>query len=150
MGLLNNFKEMKHTLILLLFSCAAWGQTAEDYYNSGSVASESGYLKDAIIYYTAAIELNPKYAEAYCDRCAAKYDLNKRDLNMLKEAIEDCNRAIELNPKYADAYYNRGICKYMMENYIAAIEDYKRAFELNPKDKDFERMLKKAQKKVAK
>jgi len=57
---------------------------------------------EAIEDLTKAIELNPRYAEAYAGRGTAKAD--KRDFT---GAIEDFTIAIELQPSYAMAYIGR-------------------------------------------
>jgi tetratricopeptide (TPR) repeat protein len=50
----------------------------------------------AIQNYNQAIELNPKYADAFIDRGVAYADLKQ-----FEKAIQDYNQAIELNPKDA-------------------------------------------------
>ena len=59
--------------------------------------------QEAIADYDKAIELNPKYFNAYYNRGTAKDGLKQ-----YKESIADYDKAIELDPKYFDAYYNRG------------------------------------------
>jgi len=60
----------------------------------------------AIIEFTTAIEINPRYAEAYHERRLA-YDAKcEYDL-----AISDYNKAIEINPRYEKAYNNRRLAK---------------------------------------
>ena len=61
------------------------------------------FYKKAIADFDKAIELNPKYADAYYNRGIAK-----RQLKQYKEAIADYDKAIKLNPKDANVYYNRG------------------------------------------
>jgi len=118
--------------------------------------------KKQIELYTKAIELNPKYADAYNNRGNAheKLDENDKaladydiaiDLNpveyvytnrgilydKLKEndkALEDYNKAITLNPKYAAAYNNRGRVYQKLKENDKALADYNRAVELNPND----------------
>ncbi|MCZ7380031.1 MAG: tetratricopeptide repeat protein [Candidatus Methanoperedens sp.] len=51
--------------------------------------------------YNKAIELNPKYAEAYNNRGAVYIYSNEFD-----KAIKDYNKAIELDPKFASGYQN--------------------------------------------
>jgi len=129
---------MKYTIILLLLSCALWGQDdtnsptlihikdtvksyyigerghyeAEDYYwyHKGWDAERHDKYKKAIEYYTKAIELNPKYADAYFER-----GFNKLQLKKYNEAIVDYTKAIELYPN--DRFYlSRGCANYELKN----------------------------------
>ena len=89
-------------LALMCLSCSTDGakeQTSigDDYYGRGE-------FDQAIASYSKAIELDPKYENAYNNRGLAYDDQGKFD-----QAIADYSMAIELDPKYIDAYYNRGI-----------------------------------------
>ena len=84
-------------------------------------------LNRKIEFYSQAIELNPKFAEAYYNRGNAKYNMKRYE-----EAIKDYSEAIGLNPNDAEAYYNRGNAKYNMKRYEEAIKDYSEAIGLNP------------------
>ncbi|MBR0260273.1 MAG: tetratricopeptide repeat protein [Selenomonadaceae bacterium] len=53
--------------------------------------------------YDEVIELNPNFAEAYCNQGIAYFNLTQYE-----RAIQDFNKAIELNPNFAEAYINRG------------------------------------------
>ena len=81
----------------------------------------------AITHYTKAIELNPNFAEAHCNRGFVY--ANKDDLN---SAIQDFNTAIELNPNFAEAYYNRGFAYNNKGDFDTAIKDFDTAIFLNP------------------
>ena len=48
------------------------GQTAEEYFNSGSAYYKLGNYKDAIVDYSMAIRINPDDAYAYKNRGIAK------------------------------------------------------------------------------
>jgi len=74
---------------------------SETYYNQGNAKTN---LKEAIKDFNKAIELNPKFAEAYLTR-----GMTKARLQDYTGAIKDYNKALELNPKCAKAYYNRGL-----------------------------------------
>ncbi|GAH96835.1 unnamed protein product, partial [marine sediment metagenome] len=54
--------------------------------------------------FAKAIQLNPKYANAYYNRGIAYGELRQHT-----KAVSDYTRAIELDPKYTEAYYNRGV-----------------------------------------
>ena len=60
-------------------------------------------FNSAIIYYTKAIELDPKLTAAYNNRGNAYHNLKNYEV-----AIADYTKAIELDPKLAAAYNNRG------------------------------------------
>ena len=84
------------------------------------------YIKKAVDAYTKAIELNPKFAEAYNDRGVAYADLGNPT-----RAIKDYNKAIQLNP-HALPYNNRGVTYSKLGNYQQAINDFNKAIELDP------------------
>lgn len=83
-------------LLVLIYRCIKKKieETAEVYNSRGAT---KGYLKDftgAILDFSKAIKLNPKYAVAYYNRGNAKCDLKD-----CKDGIADYNKAIELNPE---------------------------------------------------
>ncbi len=96
--------------------------------NLGTVYNREGHPDRAISCYNKAIELNPKYAEAFNNR---GYTYNALGRN--QQAISDCNKAIELNPKHAGAFYNRGTVHGRLGQNQRAISDFNKAIELNPK-----------------
>ena len=83
---------MKKLIILLLFiPLVSFGQTAEEYYQSGYDKDEAGDYNGAIADYTKVIELNPNYADAYFSR-----GLSKSDLKDLTGACADWKKAASL------------------------------------------------------
>ena len=97
------------------------------YNNSAKAHSVEGDLAQAISFLTTAIELNPRYAEAYSNR-GAFHDA----LGQLNNALADLNKAIELDPQFAAAYYNRGIAYAGSGQTAKAVSDYDKAIELIP------------------
>ncbi|HOW17928.1 MAG TPA: tetratricopeptide repeat protein, partial [Phycisphaerae bacterium] len=93
----------------------------------GMVLDARGDYQQAIAYYSRAIELEPRFAEAYCNRAATYRRIGNYDL-----AIRDATRAIELNPDYAEAYNNRANAYGMLRQYDAAIRDYTKALQIRP------------------
>jgi tetratricopeptide (TPR) repeat protein len=85
---------------------------------------------EAIVNYTKAIALEPKFAEAYYGRGTTYYLLKQN-----KEALADFDRAIQLKPKLAEAYSSRAII-YQDTNLSAAISDAKQVVALQPKNQD--------------
>ena len=77
---------------------------AADAYGKGVASLDKGETDAAIAFFNRAIELNAKYAPAYCDRGLA--------LTMKGEpekAIADLTQAIRLAPNGGRSYFNRGL-----------------------------------------
>jgi tetratricopeptide (TPR) repeat protein len=79
----------------------------------------------AIANYSKAIEINPRFAEAYNNRGLA-YAYK----GQYGQAISDYNKAIETNPKLAEAYYNRGAAYYLNGEHDKACKDVRKAQSL--------------------
>lgn len=94
----------------------------DDYFAQGVEKGLQGDNLGAIVAYTEAIRLNPKYAEAYNRRGIVYVNLGDK-----QAAIDDFTQAIKINPNYAKAYYNRGFVYHQQGNYIAAISEYNQA-----------------------
>jgi TPR repeat protein len=123
------------------------GDEFADRYNRGWAAHQKGDNQAAVSYMTSAIEINPKYPDAYnergltydalgqFDRAIADYNRGKSyqvagDLN---QAIVDYSSSIRLEPS-SDAYGNRGDAFDKAGDVDAAIRDYTEAIRLNPND----------------
>jgi tetratricopeptide (TPR) repeat protein len=100
---------------------------AADFANRGFAYFDMGDLDHAVADYTRAIQLDPKFAQAYSGRCAVQ--IKKGDLAL---AIDDCNQAIVLDPKLAIAYNNRGLAKQAQGDTAGAAADTARAQQLDP------------------
>src|SRR5437773_3581026 len=89
--------------------------------------SESDF-EGAITDYTRALELYPKYTEAYRERGVAKASKKEPDL---QGAIADLDRAIELDPDDAVAYAERADVQAKRKQYGAAIKDIQEAIDFD-------------------
>jgi tetratricopeptide (TPR) repeat protein len=105
--------------------------SAIDYFNNANAKEEAGNHAGAIDDYTKAIELNPKFAEAYLNRGNLQFKLE-----YYAAAIGDFDKAIELNPNNASVFNNRGLAKFKTQDFEGAIADYNRAIRLNPQFSD--------------
>ncbi|MBN2581058.1 MAG: tetratricopeptide repeat protein [Pirellulales bacterium] len=98
-------------------------------YNKATRTIAAGKLDHVIEDYTQAIELHPKFAEAYCNRGLAYQKSGEKD-----KALADFRKAIELNPKFSAAYQVQGTCYLVSSQFDQAIADFTKALELNPQD----------------
>ncbi len=102
-------------------------RTAVEWYRLGLVAYRGGSYERAVICFSQAIELKPRFASAYNDRGSALLMLRRYDL-----AIDDFSQAMLIKPDLAAAYHNRGLAYTRKKMYWQAIGDYSRAIELKP------------------
>jgi len=84
--------------------------------------------KDAVSFFTRAVESNPSSSVAWFCRGTVLI-LNRQDY---PGAIEDLNRALKLDPLYGQAYLNRGFCREQLTDYGGALSDYRKAAEIDP------------------
>jgi lipoprotein NlpI len=100
---------------------------AELAYSVGVNKYRSGDYSAAMADFNKAIEIYPKFEEAYAGRGLTELAL--RDFNGAKE---DFDKAIQLNPQFAGGYFGRGQMKAHDSDYESAIADFDKALQLNP------------------
>jgi len=120
-------------LILTIFiGCATTEEIKETdpivLLDQGIAFGKDGQYDRAIAYFNKAIEINPRFAEAYTARGGTYLIKGQYD-----KVISDCNKAIEINPKLARAYAGRGGAYAGKGQYDKAIFDCNKAIEINPK-----------------
>jgi tetratricopeptide (TPR) repeat protein len=89
------------------------------HFSNGTQFLRNGKTYKAITTLTQAIEIEPKYAEAYIKRGIAYYHLAR-----YKEAIADYNQTLSLKSYLADAYASRGDAYLALGDVPQAINDY--------------------------
>jgi tetratricopeptide (TPR) repeat protein len=118
-------------LILTGVICLSWGgpgaSQSVEAYNRGVVKSQKGDVEGAIADYTTAIELNPRFVEAYNNRAGARYEKGEVDA-----AIVDYTKAIDLDSNCESAWFGRGFARGSMGDWDGAIADYSEAIDLKP------------------
>jgi tetratricopeptide (TPR) repeat protein len=93
----------------------------------GIVAMRSGRHAQAERRFSAVIEAQPEYAEAWNKRATARY-LRGR----YAAAAGDIRRTLALEPRHFGALAGLGLVYMQLERYRAAIESFQRALEINP------------------
>ena len=82
--------------------------------------------------YTEALEINPRYGDAYFNRGLAYHAKGQYD-----QAISDYTKALEINPEDAGTYYARGFTYYFKKEYEKSWVDVKKAqslgYSIHPK-----------------
>ena len=104
---------------------------ARYHYSNGYTWNQQRDFDKAIVYYTEAIRLDPRYADAYFARGYA-WNEKKR----FENAIADYSEAIRLDPHNANTYLNRGYVHSGNKDFDKAIADYTEAIQLRPNDAD--------------
>ncbi len=94
-------------------------QTAEEFYLRGTHYSQIKEYRKAVDDYTKAIELNPKFIDAYLKRCEMRYKLGDN-----QGVLEDCYQVATINPRVAKAHYYQGRARYSLGYTLPAIESY--------------------------
>lgn len=117
------FLLLAFVCILQISGCAT--MEAGSFIINGDSYMKKGQYDKAISEYAKAIEIDPKYAEAYKGR-GSGYTM-KRQYN---KAIEDLNKAIQLEPVNAEAKYYRGLAYAKTGQYDKAISDFSKCIEI--------------------
>ena len=117
--------------VMLAFPGRLKADNAKYYFMSGVQKGElQGNYLGAISDLTKAIELSPKFGDAYQVR-----GWNKSQIGDYVGAIKDYNRALQLDSIFSndsDIYFALGRVYLKMKNYEAAISDYSLAIDLDP------------------
>lgn len=95
--------------------------------NLGDACYKLGRIEEAEGHFTASINANGEYAQAWFNRGNCRGQLNR-----IQEAYNDLNRAIELKKDYSEAYNKRGQALSILGKPEKALKDYNKSLELKP------------------
>jgi tetratricopeptide (TPR) repeat protein len=104
-------------------------ETVEEHFEHGNNLFSEEHYEQAIIEYTNAIKLDPKFAGAYYNRGVTYGKKEQYEL-----AIADYSEAIKVYPKHADAYYSQGLTYGKKGQYDLAIADFNKVIEFSSKN----------------
>ena len=97
-------------------------RTAQDFYHRGTLRTQRKEYRQAIEDYTKAIELEPKFIEAYLKRCEMRYKMGDN-----QGVLDDCYQIFDIDPNVAKAHYYQGRARYSLGYTQPAIESYNQA-----------------------
>lgn len=163
-----NFSELKQELSKIYFDLTGKRiieKTPEELDvweldNKGATLSELGRLQEAVACFEKALEINPRFADAWSNKGNALTNLGRhqeaitcfdkaleinprdaviwnnkgvplRELGRLKEAMACNDKALEINPGYAEAWNNKGIALRELDRVQEALACCDKALEIN-------------------
>ena len=111
----------------LFFPFIIYSQPSYEHFEKGTTKLFEKDYYGAIEDLSKAIEINPKFIDAYFFRATARVAVDERI-----KAINDYKKIIEIDPNNADAYYYKGYTLDELGDYIGAIENFSKAIEIDP------------------
>jgi tetratricopeptide (TPR) repeat protein len=93
----------------------------------GAESISRGDYQHAIKHFNQALQLNPKFSEAYNQRAIAHYLMQNYDASIL-----DGEKAVELMPIHFGAWAGMGHCEAHKGRLCRAADCYQRALAINP------------------
>jgi tetratricopeptide (TPR) repeat protein len=115
------------TILSIIIYSTVFGQTANDYLQSGIEKHKSKDFEGAIKDYTNAIKIDKNLRDGYYNRGVCELVLQE-----FKEAKNDLDKTIEIDPKFVDAYYSRASVLVSQKKYREALPDLDKTIEIEP------------------
>lgn len=97
------------------------------HYRRGNTHKDAGEPQAALKSYNRAIELNPAYAHALCNRGVVLASLRRLD-----EALASYDQALALDPRDSITHYNRGVLLQEQKDWNGALHSYALAIQFDP------------------
>lgn len=104
---------------------------AKTAYNEGLEAMKAGNVETAVANFTAAIQFDPNFVDAYMNLGAAYFDLKGYDL-----AMDNFRQAADKQPDNVDAWANLGRVQNQLKQRAEAEESFRTAASLQPDNTD--------------
>ena len=108
--------------------------TMEELKNQGNAAFKAGDAKEAIRWWTKAIEVDTENTVALYTNRAMAY--NKPNVARFGDAVADCMKALEISPGLAKAYLRLGRAKWMVCDFDGAIAAYTEVLSKEKQNED--------------
>lgn len=105
-------------------------ELAENYKNQGNESYKSANYREAIDFYTKAINLCPNNAAYYGNRAAAYIMIYK-----YKEAIEDSKKSTSIDENFVKGYSREGKSHLILGDFKSALRCFQKIKQLEPDNK---------------
>lgn len=131
---------------IILAACSLGEQdfSADYWLDIGNSYSQNGSFDEAVKSYDNALQMNPKYPEAWYNRGLTLYYKGMRSkglgnpyMDIYDEALRSYDAALKLNPDYALCWFSRGVLLSDIGNYNNAVESFDSALENIPEGDRF-------------
>jgi tetratricopeptide (TPR) repeat protein len=116
----------EHAMWAIWFRCGGTPEANHEL-TRGADAMNRREIDHAITHLNKAIQLDPKFAEAYNQRAIAYFLKEQFD-----RSIQDCKRTVELMPSHFGAWAGMGHCHAHEGRCREALECYEQAIQINP------------------
>lgn len=136
------------TLFILLLTACAHQPTWQEQYDLGMRYLSEGNYEEAVIAFTAAIEIDPKRAEAYVGRGNAYIGCGETEEN-LTAAQTDFEKAIKLDETIVEAYLGLADVYIRKENFDDALEVLQEGREKAGENEAVEQKIKEIENHIA-
>jgi tetratricopeptide (TPR) repeat protein len=94
--------------------------------NLGTIQRRLKEFDDALLSYTAALNLQPKNELILENRAALFTEMGEMEL-----AMSDYHTLLVINPRHEEALYQRGLLYIQLQNFILAEVDFEKIIEIN-------------------
>jgi tetratricopeptide (TPR) repeat protein len=98
----------------------------QENFNRGLEKAKQKDYAGAIVDFTAELQVNPYFAEAYLQRGLAYYDNGE-----VLRAVSDYSSALKLESRLIQAYYSRALARMVLKNLPGAIDDIEHAIRID-------------------
>jgi tetratricopeptide (TPR) repeat protein len=113
------------------------------YFKRGTELAEAGEYRQAIAHFTAAIDADPTFTEAYNQRSIAWYMLED-----YRRSLDDCRQAVNLCPIHFGSLAGMGHCHAELGDLKSAARCYRDALAVNPRMRAIAGALEKLEQRI--
>ena len=112
-------------------------RTFQNFMNAGNKCFEDNSFDQAIMYFTRALEIDPKNGKAWVERARSHFGQSN-----FKEGLDDFKKAIEIEPDNAEFYQKRALAYSSISHFTESFSDIEQAIRLKPMErKELEKTL---------